>query len=157
MGEWKDLELWAPRGHVERQSQRNPTRPGCDALACNACLVALHNTFATFYDASQNHFIQLTRGKVRWTTTKIRTPQENSSPFGVRRQESRGRIQTPESTEKTQADTYLHARTFAILKGLCQKENDKRVRTKGDSKGRGQSMVCGGYTRGKRFAVPHKV
>ena len=132
MGEWRNLEFWAPREHVERQSQRNPTRPGCDALACNACLAALHNILATINDASQNHFIQLTRGKVRWKAIEIRTPQENSSPFGVRRQESRGRIQTPESTEKTQADTYLLERAFVILKALYQKENDERVRTKAD-------------------------
>jgi hypothetical protein len=67
---------------MERQSQRNPIRPGCDALGCDACLAALYNTFATVYDASQNHFIQLTRGKVRWTATKMRTPQENSSLHG---------------------------------------------------------------------------
>ena len=33
---------------MERQSQRNPKRPGCDAPECDVCLVALHHTFATF-------------------------------------------------------------------------------------------------------------
>jgi len=148
MGEWSDLEFWAAREHVERQSRRNPTRPGCDALGWDACLAALHNTLATFYDATQNQFMQLKRGKLRWTTTEIRIPQENSS---------RGRIQTPKATERTQADVCLLERAFAVLTRPCQEEKERRARTKVHSKARGQSMVCGGYTRGKRFAVPHQV
>ena len=128
------MKFGAPREPIERRSQRNPTRPGCDELEYDACLATLHNTFATFYDASQNHSIQLTRGKFRWTATEIRTPQENSSPFGVRRQESRGRTQTPESTEKTQADTCLLERTFAIITRLCQEEKERKARTKAHSK-----------------------
>jgi hypothetical protein len=46
MGEWTDLEFETPRAPTERQSQRNPTRLGCDELECNACLAALHNTLA---------------------------------------------------------------------------------------------------------------
>jgi hypothetical protein len=41
-----DLEFETPRAPTERQSQRNPTRLGCDELECNACLAALHNTLA---------------------------------------------------------------------------------------------------------------
>jgi hypothetical protein len=48
MGEWTDLEFETPREPIERQSQRNPMRPGCDAPECDVCLVALYYTFATF-------------------------------------------------------------------------------------------------------------
>jgi hypothetical protein len=73
MWEWTDLEFGTPREPVERQSQRNPVRPGCNALECDACLAALDNTFATAYDASQDQFTQLTRGKARHTATQIWT------------------------------------------------------------------------------------
>jgi len=132
MGKWKGFRILGP-SRVERQSQRNPTRPGCDALGWDACLAALHNTLATFYDAPQDHSINLTRGKVRWTATEIRIRQEKSS---------RGRIQTPESTEMTQADTCFLERAFAVLTRLCQEEKEKRARTKAHLKARGQSMVC---------------
>jgi hypothetical protein len=131
IGERTDPEFGTPREHVETQKQRNHVRRlGCDALQCGACLAALDNTFATFYDASQDHYTQSTRGRPRRTATERWTPRENSSSNGIRRQESRGRIQTPESTKKTQADTCLHAHVSAIFKKLCQKENEKRVRTK---------------------------
>jgi hypothetical protein len=62
-----DLEFGTPR-EVERQSQCNPMRPGCGELECNACLVALHNTFATVYDTSQNDPTQPPRYGLRERT-----------------------------------------------------------------------------------------
>jgi hypothetical protein len=74
MGEWTDLEFGTLRKPIERRSQRNPTRPGCDELECDACLATLHNTFATVYDTSQNDPTQLVRRRVRHTATEIWTP-----------------------------------------------------------------------------------
>ena len=42
-------------------------------------------------------------------------------------------------------DACLPARAFAIPKGLCPNENERTVRRKAHSKGRGQSMVYGNH------------
>jgi hypothetical protein len=70
-GEWTDLEFGTLRKPIRRQSQRNPTRLGCDELECDTCLATLYNTFATVYDTSQNDPTQLVRRRVRHIATEI--------------------------------------------------------------------------------------
>jgi hypothetical protein len=57
------------------QSQRNATRPGCDTLKCDACLVALHHTFATF----------TMRSGITPDSSRVAEPDRQRPRYGLRK------------------------------------------------------------------------
>jgi hypothetical protein len=135
-GERTDLEFGTPGEHVKRQSQRNPTRARV-ATRLSAMHVWSRSITLLRYSRCVQESPQTAHA---WQS---QTDSDRDMDF-VREQVIKGYRTT--RVKRTHPDTRP-----------CQEEKERRARTKVHWKGRRQSMVCGGYTRGKRFAVPHKV
>jgi hypothetical protein len=130
-----DLEFGTSGEHVERKSQRNPTRPGCDAPECDAYLVALHYTFARF----------TMRSRITTDRSRVAEPHGQRPRYGLRKRTAHQMASDDKSHEdasRHQSPPKRPKRTPAFTRAqspssrdFAKKKNEERARTKADSKG----------------------
>ena len=128
----------------------------CDAVrstglsTADACLAALYNTFATFTMCR----------RITPHSSCVVEPDGQLPRCGLRKRTAHQMASddmSHDDASKHQSPPKRPKRTPTFTRAQSPSSRGPAKKRTKEGQGRRQIMVCGGYTRGKRCAVPHKV